>query len=194
LTVLRLPTSTQTPGPTQVQQLFRTTQEVSSLVTLSTQQGGARVIFGNLLTLPVNDGLLYVEPFYIQGQASSTSFPQLNRVLVWYAGRVGVGTTLAQALTQAAQNAPVATPVDGDSGSSTTPQSTNSLSTTSPTTTAAPPADQAAALAAMNSAATDLDTAKASGDLGQIGAASQKLETWAPVLSRAVAQVTPVGR
>jgi uncharacterized membrane protein (UPF0182 family) len=176
LTVLRLPTSTQTPGPTQVQQLFRTTQEVSSLVTLSTQQGGARVIFGNLLTLPVNDGLLYVEPFYIQGQASSTSFPQLNRVLVWYAGRVGVGTTLAQALTQAAQNAPVATPVDGDSGSSTTPQSTNSLSTTSPTTTAAPPADQAAALAAMNSAATDLDTAKASGDLGQIGAASQKLE------------------
>ena len=106
LTVLRLPTSTQTPGPTQVQQLFRTTQEVSSLVTLSTQQGGARVIFGNLLTLPVNDGLLYVEPFYIQGQASTTSFPQLNRVLVWYAGRVGVGVTLEQALTQAARNAP----------------------------------------------------------------------------------------
>ena len=100
LTVLDLPTSTQTPGPTQVQQLFRTTQEVSSLVTLSTQQGGARVIFGNLLTLPVNDGLLYVEPFYIQGQASSTSFPQLNRVLVWYAGRVGVGQTLTQALDQ----------------------------------------------------------------------------------------------
>ncbi|HEY5115717.1 MAG TPA: hypothetical protein VIJ00_09360 [Nakamurella sp.] len=36
---------------------------------------------------PVNDGLLYVEPFYIQGQASSTSFPQLTRVLVWYADR-----------------------------------------------------------------------------------------------------------
>ena len=175
LTVLRLPTSTQTPGPTQVQQLFRTTQEVSSLVTLSTQQGGARVIFGNLLTLPVNDGLLYVEPFYIQGQASSTSFPQLNRVLVWYAGRVGVGTTLAQALTQAAQNAPVAAPVDGDSGATTTPLSSNAL-TTPPTATAAPPADQAAAVAAMDSAASELDTAKASGDLGAIGSASQKLE------------------
>jgi uncharacterized membrane protein (UPF0182 family) len=175
LTVLRLPTSTQTPGPTQVQQLFRTTQEVSSLVTLSTQQGGARVIFGNLLTLPVNDGLLYVEPFYIQGQASSTSFPQLNRVLVWYAGRVGVGTTLAQALTQAAQNAPVAAPVEGDSGSAGTPLSSNPL-TTPPTTTAAPPADQAAAIAAMDSAASELDTAKASGDLGAIGSASQKLE------------------
>ncbi len=177
LTVLRLPTATQTPGPTQVQQLFRTTQEVSSLVTLSTQQGGSRVIFGNLLTLPVNDGLLYVEPFYIQGQASSTSFPQLNRVLVWYAGRVGVGVTLTQALTAAAQSAPV--PVaEGDAG---TPLATGGTTlqpatTASPTTTAPPPADQAAALAAMNAAAQALDAAKASNDLGQIGAASQKLE------------------
>ena len=178
LTVLRLPTSTQTPGPTQVQQLFRTTQEVSQLVTLSTQQGGSRVIFGNLLTLPVNDGLLYVEPFYIQGQASSTSFPQLNRVLVWYGGRVGVGTTLTQALTQAAQNAPV--PVtDGGTG---TPLPTNGATVsqvpTSPTSSAAPPpADQAAALAAMDTAAKALDTAKVSGDLGAIGKASQDLET-----------------
>lgn len=178
LTVLRLPTSTQTPGPTQVQQLFRTTQEISSLVTLSTQQGGARVIFGNLLTLPVNDGLLYVEPFYIQGQASSTSFPQLNRVLVWYAGRVGVGQTLSQALTRAAQSAPVQTPAVGDAGVGATDPGTNQgLPTDTATTTAAPPpADEAAALAAMDAAASALDTAKASGDLGQIGDASQKLE------------------
>src|SRR6478752_3022896 len=177
LTVLVLPTATQTPGPTQVQQLFRTTSEISSLVTLSTQQGGSRVIFGNLLTLPVNGGLLYVEPFYIQGQSSSSSsYPQLNKVLVWYAGRVGVGNTLKQALANAASSTPVQTPaLPGDAsgipltGSSTTPATT-------PTTTAAPPADQAAALAAMDQAATDLNTAKASGDLGAIGAASQKLE------------------
>ena len=147
-------------------------------MTLSTQQGGSRVIFGNLLTLPVNDGLLYVEPFYIQGQASSTSFPQLNRVLVWYGGRVGVGTTLTQALTQAAQNAPV--PVT-DSGTGTplpTSGATVSQVPTSPTSSAAPPpADQAAALAAMDTAAKALDTAKASGDLGAIGNASQDLET-----------------
>src|SRR6478735_3557774 len=177
ITVLRLPTSTQTPGPTQVQQLFRTTQEISSLVTLSSQPGGSRVIFGNLLTLPVNDGLLYVEPFYIQGQASSTSFPQLNRVLVWYAGRVGVGQTLTQALSAAAKSAPVQTPAIG-SDPLNTPTGTNQglpSGSTSATTTAPPPADQAAALAALDSAAQALDAAKASGDLGQIGAASQKL-------------------
>ena len=176
LTVLRLPTATQTPGPTQVQQLFRTTQEISQLVTLSTQQGGSRVIFGNLLTLPVNDGLLYVEPFYIQGQASSTSFPQLNRVLVWYANRVGVGQTLKEALTAAAKSAPVPTPAAGDGTAGSTATGTNAPTVTTPTTTAPPPADQAAALAAMDSAASALDAAKASGDLGQIGAASQKLE------------------
>jgi uncharacterized membrane protein (UPF0182 family) len=176
LTVLTLPTSTQTPGPTQVQQLFRTTQEISQLVTLSSQQGGSRVIFGNLLTLPVNQGLLYVEPFYIQGQSSSSSYPQLNRVLVWYAGRVGVGLTLKQALTNAAQSAPVQTPAIGD-GSAVADAGSGQASATTPSTTAAPPpADQAAALAAMDSAASELDAAKASGDLGQIGAASQKLE------------------
>jgi len=178
LTVLRLPTATQTPGPIQVQQLFRTTQQISSLVTLSQQQNGSRVIFGNLLTLPVNNGLLYVEPFYIQGQASSSSsFPQLNQVLVWYAGHVGVGTTLTQALTRAAQSAPVQTPSnDGSGGAATSGTDTATPTTTAPSSTAAPPADQAAALAQMDSAASALDDAKSSGDLGQIGAASQKLE------------------
>jgi len=136
------------------------------------------VIFGNLLTLPVNNGLLYVEPFYIQGQASSSSsFPQLNQVLVWYAGHVGVGTTLTQALTRAAQSAPVQTPSnDGSGGVATSGTDTATPTTTAPSSTAAPPADQAAALAQMDSAASALDDAKSSGDLGQIGAASQKLE------------------
>ena len=109
-------------------------------MTLSTQQGGARVIFGNLLTLPVNDGLLYVEPFYIQGQASSTSYPQLNRVLVWYAGRVGVGQTLTQALTRAAQSAPVQTPAVGDAGTAETdPGTDQGLPTDAPDHDRAPP-------------------------------------------------------
>lgn len=174
LTVLRLPTNTQTPGPAQVQQLFRTTSEVSQLVTLSQQQGGSRVIFGNLLTLPVNDGLLYVEPFYIQGQASSaSSYPQLNKVLVWYAGRVGVGDNLVEALNKA-------TPVETPSGSGGTAipsdGTTITSSSTSPTTQAAPPADLAAAVSAMDQAASSLEQAKSSGDLARIGQSTQDLE------------------
>ncbi len=181
LTVLTLPGNTQTPGPAQVQTLFRTTQEVSSLVTLSQQQGGSRVIFGNLLTLPVNDGLLYVEPFYIQGQSASSQYPQLNRVLVWYANKVGVGSTLEEALQKAV---PVETPstggTGGTTGATTTPgtagQSVPPTSVGVTTPSGVLPVDEAAAVTAMQSAVKELDEAKKSGDLGRIGTASQKLE------------------
>ncbi|WP_240189080.1 UPF0182 family protein [Nakamurella flavida] len=178
LTVLRLPTDTQTPGPSQVQQLFKTTQEISSLVVLATQQNNSRVIFGNLLTLPVNNGLLYVQPLYIQGQQATTSYPQLSRVLVWYAGRVGVGETLAAALTNAASKAPVQTPDTAD-GATTPPQTLptdTGTTSSSSTATLTPPADAGAALAALDAASAELETAKTSGDLAQIGAASARLE------------------
>ncbi len=180
LTVLRLPTNTQTPGPAQVQTLFRTTQEVSSLVTLAQNQGGTRVIFGNLLTLPVNEGLLYVEPFYIQGQSTASPYPQLSRVLVWYAGQVGVGTSLEAALKNAV---PAALPEGGGTGtpgSSTAGQSVpppTSVSVTPPPGSTGPmPANEAEAVKAMDAAVQELDDAKKSQDLGKIGAATQKLE------------------
>ena len=179
ITVLTLPTSTQTPGPAQVQQLFRTTSQISSLVTLSTQNGGSRVIFGNLLTLPVDNGLLYVEPFYIQGQASTSSYPQLSKVLVWYDGKVGVGNSLTEALVAAA---PVQTPATGGTGNgSTTPASSGATQPTvtspsSPTTSVALPANVQQALQQMNTANQDLVTARGSGDLARIGAASQRLQ------------------
>ena len=45
------------------------------------RQGESRTINGNLLTLPIGGGLLYVQPVYIQS-TGSTSFPLLQRVLV----------------------------------------------------------------------------------------------------------------
>ncbi|WP_236007202.1 UPF0182 family membrane protein [Nakamurella leprariae] len=174
LTVLRLPDSTQTPGPQQVQQLFRSTQQVSERVTLSTQTNGSQVIFGNLLTLPVNDGLLYVEPFYIQ-TASRTSFPQLNWVLVWYGGRVGVGTTLRLALEDAAESSIV--PVEGDTGNGGQPGTgTESTPPTSPSTQVPLPADAAEAQQDLTDAVAAMDQARQSGDLGRIGTATEQLE------------------
>ena len=174
LNVLTLPTNTQTLGPSQVQSLFRTTPEITSLVTLSTNSGGSRVIFGNLLTLPVASGLLYVEPLYVQQTSSQAQYPQLTRVLVWYAGNVGVGSTLTQAL----QNAqPRTAPDDGSAGSTTaiTPSSGPSVSTSSSPPSALP-ADQAQAVAAMQAAQTELNDAKKTGDLVKIATATQHLE------------------
>jgi len=180
ITVLTLPTATQTPGPAQVQTLFRTTQEISSLVTLSTQTGGSRVIFGNLLTLPVDQGLLYVEPFYIQGQSSTSSYPQLSRVLVWYDGKVGVGENLTAALEKAA---PVRTPAAGSTGGSSTPATpgTNAAGGSPPTlptstTAVGLPSNAGQALTQLDAAYRALAAARSTGDLGKIGVASQALD------------------
>ena len=57
-------------------------------------------MFGNLLTLPIgDDGLLYVEPLYVQGTGDGR-FPLLQKVLVNYGDRVGYANTLAEALDQ----------------------------------------------------------------------------------------------
>jgi uncharacterized membrane protein (UPF0182 family) len=94
--VLRLPTEDQPKGPVQVQNEFETTDEVTENRTLFNNPN-VNVRYGNLLTLPVADGLLYVEPIYIE-QKDENAFPQLARVLVYFGGKVGFAPTVDEAL------------------------------------------------------------------------------------------------
>ena len=109
-------------------------------------------------------------------------------MLVWYAQRVGMGATLEAALLNAATHAPITPPADNGSGTgsgtsppsstpsggATTLPSTAGTRPTSPTPTGSLTTQQA--LSQMQDAAKALDEAKASGDLAQIGAASQRME------------------
>ena len=181
ITVLTLPENGQTPGPGQIYGFFKGNSTITSAYTLANNGGsGSQVIFGNLLTLPVGESLLYIEPFYVRSQTTS-GLPQLNYVLVWYANQVGVGTSLLTALEQAVK---VSTPPpdSGGTGGGSSGSASASVTTTSPpsNTSTAPtltvPSNAAGALTAMAQAQSALDQAKASGDLGQIGVASQALE------------------
>jgi uncharacterized membrane protein (UPF0182 family) len=172
ITVLRFPTATTTPGPVQVQQVLRNNQDVSRNLNLI---GIQNVKFGNLLTLPLKDGLLYVEPVYAQAQASGgRSYPQLNLVLVWYGSRVGLGSSIERALTNAAASSPVA-PVPG--GGTTTPATTDSGSSGSTTSTAPTlSADAAGALAQVDEAlAAVKDVQDSGGTFAELGAAQDRL-------------------
>ena len=60
--------------------------------------GETRPIYGNLLTLPVGDGLMYVQPVYAVRQLSDASYPILQFVIVSYGDQVGIGNTLDEAL------------------------------------------------------------------------------------------------
>jgi uncharacterized membrane protein (UPF0182 family) len=99
ITVLQLPADTQTPGPQQVQNQFVSLPEVSQQLNLL-RQNQTTIDYGNLLTLPVAGGLLYMEPIYIERANQDSSFPQLARVLVSFGGRVGYDARLDVALNE----------------------------------------------------------------------------------------------
>lgn len=98
LRLLQLPRNTTFPGPGQAQNNFNTEPEVQTSLNLL-RQGESEVQNGNLLTLPVAGGLLYVQPVYVRS-AGETSYPVLQRVLVAFGEEIGFAPTLDEALDQ----------------------------------------------------------------------------------------------
>ena len=98
LRLLELPSDVTVPGPGQVQNTFNSNPTISTELNLL-QQGGSQVLHGNLLTLPVGGGLLYVQPVYVQASAG-TQYPLLQYVLVAFGEEIGFAPTLTEALDQ----------------------------------------------------------------------------------------------
>lgn len=111
LRLIALPSSTTVPGPGQVQNNFNTDQKIATELNLLNQQG-SNVRRGNLLTLPVGGGLLYVQPVYVES-TSSTSYPVLRYVLTSFGDQVGFARTLAESLDQTFGGDSAATTADG---------------------------------------------------------------------------------
>jgi uncharacterized protein len=83
-------------GPTQVNARILATPQVSQELTLLNQQG-SRVILSNLLIVPVQESLLYVQPIFVQGSAPN-SIPLLQKVAVFYNDQVGYAESLQEAI------------------------------------------------------------------------------------------------
>lgn len=105
--VLQLPSNTTIPGPTQVQNNFESDPEISAELSLL-RRGGSEVNLGNLLSLPFNGGLLYVEPVYLR--ATQDGFPLLRKVLAGYGANVVLEDTLEEALAAVFETDPIPTP------------------------------------------------------------------------------------
>jgi uncharacterized membrane protein (UPF0182 family) len=93
--VLQLPRSLQINGPSQVQNQLESDDVIAEEINILKR--GTTVRYGNLLTVPVGGGLLYVEPVYVQAEAA-TSFPLLRKVLVSFGNDVAFEDTLEEAL------------------------------------------------------------------------------------------------
>lgn len=93
--ILKLPTSTTVDGPKQVQSQFNSEPSIAETISLLSR-GHSQVEYGNLLTVPLDGGLLYAEPVYVRG--GTLKYPLLRKVLVTYEGRTAFENTLDQAL------------------------------------------------------------------------------------------------
>jgi len=182
LRLLELPRSSNVSGPGQVQNNFNSDGNASQVLNLLSQQG-SQVIKGNLLTLPVGGGLLYVQPVYVQS-SSGTQYPLLRKVLVSFGDKIGFADTLKEALNQvfggdsgattgqevvdgdsaAANDTSSSTDPSADSGTEPTadPSAAASASAQPPTASAQPSASASgSASASTGDPQTDLDTALA---------------------------------
>jgi len=187
--VLELPGSQAVLGPKQVFGKFNADAEISSTRTLL-DSGGSKVVFGNLLTLPVAGGLLYVAPLYVEAQDSP--YPLLQRIVVAFGSNVAIGDSLDQALgklfaSSAGQEAP-----GGEPGTSTpTPSPTSPGATTAPPPAGGAAPDLAQAVQDIQQAIADLRAAYRSGDLAKIGQAEEALQRAADQFERASGPTAP---
>ena len=162
ISVLQLPRSTNIAGPSQVASNFEAKPIVANSLSLL-RQGGSDVVLGNLLTLPVGSGLLYVQPVYVRATANTASYPLLQKVLVSFGDQIGYDDTLQGALDQV---------FGGNSGT------TGATSTTTSTGAAgSKSSDLAAALQSAKQALADGQAALAKGDFTAYGQAQNRLKS-----------------
>jgi uncharacterized protein len=82
-------------GPEQIEARINQDPTISAQISLWNRQG-SRVLQGNLLIVPIDRSLLYVEPIYLE--ATQNQIPTLVRVVVAYENRIVMAETLPQAL------------------------------------------------------------------------------------------------
>jgi uncharacterized membrane protein (UPF0182 family) len=82
-------------GPMQIEALIDQDSQISEQLTLWGQVG-SRVIRGNLLVIPIENSILYVEPLYLLAEESQ--LPQLERVIIAFGDRIVMEENLEDAL------------------------------------------------------------------------------------------------
>ena len=151
-------------------------QTLSQFLNLN-RQPPSQVKIGNLLTLPVGDGLLYVEPIYVQGQEGSSSYPLQRLVVVAFGNDLAWSDTLDGALDELFGGDSGATA--GDAGDEGEPPAEGSEGEETDPDTAL-----ARAIADIEEAFADGEAALADGDWEAYGEAQDRLQE---AINRAVA-------
>ncbi|HSV74855.1 MAG TPA: UPF0182 family protein, partial [Chthonomonadales bacterium] len=107
IVVYRFPKGTGINGPQNVMSQVKADPSVSQYQTLLGQLG-SRVIFSNLLVIPIGESVLSVIPLYVQAAGAGIEIPQIRQVIVATGNRIAMRPTLETALAALRSGAPVA--------------------------------------------------------------------------------------
>ncbi len=181
LRMLEISADLSVPGPGQVQSRFNSDQTISSQINVL-KIGQSEVLNGNLLTLPVGGGFLYVQPVFVQ-PSSGTQLPALRKVLVAFGDELAFEDTLQQALDALFEGDSGASTGDGNVTPTPGPTPTPTPTPTEPAEPSDPgePADPGAdvtfeqALEEARQAMLERDAALKAGDLAAFAEADERL-------------------
>lgn len=175
LRLLRLPTDTQIPGPAQVYNSFVSDPNISQSLNVL-KIGQTQVVNGNLLTLPVGGGLLYVQPVYVRAASGDAAYPTLQRVLVSFGSKIAFAPTLDKALDELFGGDSGASAGDkGNDGSGSQGGNQNGGTGQSDGGSSDAKANLSQALQDANQALKDSQDALSKGDFAAYGTAQKKL-------------------
>src|SRR5699024_8023410 len=96
LFVYRFPKQKNVYGPQQIENRINQDSTISQQLNLWSQ-GGSEVIRGNMLVIPIEDTILYVEPIYIES-SNESSLPEVKQVDVGYEDNIVMEYTFDKAL------------------------------------------------------------------------------------------------
>ncbi len=105
--VYKFPQDTSVLGPNQISAKIDADPTISAQLTLW-DQAGSKVIKGNLIVVPIQDSLIYLQPIYLQ--SANSAFPAFQRIVVASTTDVVWDSTLSGALTKLLANCPPSLP------------------------------------------------------------------------------------
>jgi uncharacterized protein len=151
-------------GPRQIDARIDQNPEISQQLTLWNQQG-SEVFRGDLLVIPIERSLLYVEPIYLQATGQANAIPELKRVVIAYKDQIVMEPTFGAALEAIFGKTTAKPPASGQA-----PPTNNAQST--------PPSPQPAQAATIQAAVDAYEASQAAlqrGDWQAYGEAQKRL-------------------
>ena len=96
--VLTFPKQSLIYGPLQIENRISNDSVISQNLSLWNQQGSS-VIRGDLVVVPINESVLYVEPIYLTA-STENSLPEIVRIIVAYHDKIVMANTLEECLAE----------------------------------------------------------------------------------------------